>query len=124
MNSKEPIHFSDYFNIDKTILNELGVFDPILNFDTKVFVEPLLLKSSASEIIKNSYQTYKAFFVGLLLLLKKSTQTGDKCWRAAQKMVNFHEYHKKLSALYSILNPRALAIGLEFLPLFLNSIMP
>lgn len=40
MNPKEPIHFSDYFNIDKAILNELGVFDPILNFDTKVFVEP------------------------------------------------------------------------------------
>lgn len=57
MNPKEPIHFSDYFNIDKAILKELGVFDPILNFDTKVFVEPLLLKNSASEIIRNSYQT-------------------------------------------------------------------
>ncbi|VEG89924.1 hypothetical protein [Legionella spiritensis] len=39
MNSKKPIHFSDLYNIDKEKLNELGVFDPILNFDTKVFVE-------------------------------------------------------------------------------------
>lgn len=62
MNSKKPIHFSDYFNIDKSVLKKLGVFDPILNVDTKVFVEPLLLKNSASKIIQNSYQTYKKFF--------------------------------------------------------------
>ena len=86
------MHFSNHFNIDKVKLNELGVFGPILNFDTKVFVEPLLLKNSASEIIKNSHQTYKAFFVGFLFLLKKSIQTGDKCWRIAQKTVNFPEY--------------------------------
>jgi hypothetical protein len=60
MNPKEPIHFSDHFNIDKATLNKLGVFDPILNFDTKVFVEPLLLKNSASEIISSSYQTYNS----------------------------------------------------------------
>ena len=64
---------------------KLGVFDPILNFDTEVFVEPLFLKNSASEIIRNWYQTYKNFFASLLLLLKKSTQVGDKCWRTAQK---------------------------------------
>jgi len=113
MKSKEPIHFSDYFNIDKTTLNKLGVFDLILNFDTKVFVEPLLLKNSASEIIKNSHQTYKAFFVGLLLLLKKSTQTGDKCWRAAQKLVNFPEYQSTCIG-YSSGNTEGRGSGIEF----------
>lgn len=92
MSSKKPVHFSDHFNIDKAKLNELGVFDPILNSDTKVFVEPLLLKNSASEIITNSYQTYKTFFANLLLVLQKSTYVGDKCWRVAKKMVNFPEY--------------------------------
>ena len=87
MNSKKPVHFSDHFNIDKARLNELGVFDPILNFDTKVFVEPLLLKDSSSEIIRNSYQTYKTFFANLLLLLQKSNYVGDKCWRTAKRMV-------------------------------------
>ena len=113
MNPKEPIHFSDYFNVDKTILNELEVFDLILNFDTKVFVEPLLLKNSASEIIKNSHQTYKAFFIGLLLLLKKSTQSGDKCWRIAQKMVNFPEYQSTCIG-YSSGNTEGRGSGIEF----------
>jgi hypothetical protein len=113
MNPKEPIHFSDYFNIDKTILNELGVFDPILNFDTKVFVEPLLLKNSANEIIRNSYQTYKNFFASLLLLLKKSTQIGDKCWRTAQKMVFFPEYQYSCIG-YSSGNTDGRGSGIEF----------
>ncbi len=68
------------------------MFDPILNFDTKVFVEPLMLKDSKSSIIKASYQNYKAFFAHLLLLLQKSEVKGDKCWRAAKKMVDFPEY--------------------------------
>jgi hypothetical protein len=58
MNSKtvkpKPIYFSDYFKVDKAKLKELGVFDPILNFDTKLFVDPILLKSSSSEIIQNA----------------------------------------------------------------------
>lgn len=113
MNSKEPIHFSDYFNIDKAMLNKLGVFDPILNFDTKVFVEPLLLKNSANEIIRGSYQAYKEFFAALLLLLKKSTQVGDKCWRAAKKMVCFPEYQYTCIG-YSSGNTEGRGSGIEF----------
>ena len=44
-NNAKPIYFSDYFKIDKTKLKDLGVFDPILNFDTKLFVDPTLLKT-------------------------------------------------------------------------------
>ena len=83
MNTKKPVHFSDHFGIDKTKLNELGVFDPILNFDTKIFVEPLLLKESGNEVIRNSYKNYQNFFSTLLLLLQKSKKVDDRCWRAA-----------------------------------------
>lgn len=44
-----PTYFSDYFKIDKEKLKALGVFNPILNFDTKLFVEPLLLRQSSSK---------------------------------------------------------------------------
>ena len=68
----QPQYFSDHFKIDKSKLKELGVFDPILNFDTKFFVEPLLLKKSSSEIIRNSIKTFDQFFIDLLTLLKGS----------------------------------------------------
>jgi hypothetical protein len=113
MNSKEPTHFSDYFKIDKSVLKEMGVFDPILNFDTKVFVEPLLLKNSASEVIRNAYQTYKKFFSNLLILLEKSTHVSDKCWRSAQKMVSFPEYQYTCIG-YSSGNTDGRGSGTEF----------
>ena len=83
-------HFYNYFNVPKSTLDALGTFDPILNFDTKVFVEPLLLKNSSSSIIIKSYENYTKFFANLLLLLHKSEKIDYKCWRAAKKLVNFY----------------------------------
>lgn len=71
MKSK-PILFSDHFNIDEQLLSKLGIFNPILNFDTKLFVEPLLLKSSSSEIIRKGFSTYNKFFADLMILLQTS----------------------------------------------------
>ena len=89
-----PILFSDHFNIDKKKLEELGVFNPILNCDTKLFVEPLLLKSSQSLIIKESYDVFVNFFAELLLLIKssKTTDESDIHWREAKRRVKFPEY--------------------------------
>lgn len=62
-NNLQPIHFSDYFKIDKQKLKSLGTFDPIINFDTALFVEPLLLKQSSSEIVRGSMKTYSEYFL-------------------------------------------------------------
>jgi hypothetical protein len=113
MNVIIPVHFSDHFGISKAKLDALGVFDPILNYDTKVFVEPLLLKNSTGKIIQQSYQTYKEFFAALLLLLRNSKNIGDKCWRAAQKMVHFPEYQYTCIG-YSSGNTEGRGSGIEF----------
>lgn len=87
-----PTYFSDYFKIDKEKFKKLGAFNPILNFDTKLFVEPLLLRQSSSKIMHEAFNVYNNFFVNLLKLLMISTQTGDKAWKQAKKIVNFPEY--------------------------------
>ena len=109
----KPIHFSEHFGVNKATLSDLGVFDPILNYDTKVFVEPLLLKTSAAKIIQQSYKAYKELFAALLLLLKNSKDSGDKCWRAAQKMVHFPEYQYTCIG-YSSGNTEGRGSGIEF----------
>lgn len=88
----KPIYFSDHFNITKLRLKELGTFNPILNFDTKLFVDPTLLKTSQNPIIQKSRERYAEFFKRLLKLLKYSKAVNDKCWRAAKKMVYFPEF--------------------------------
>ena len=66
MNSKivkpNPIYFSDYFKVDKAKLKELGIFDPILNFDTKLFVDPTLIGTtnpSSTTTDEAGYKTSK-----------------------------------------------------------------
>lgn len=92
--NEKPILLSDYFNIKKVKLEELGVFNPILNIDTKLFVEPLLLKSSKSQIIQESYERFIKFFEDLMILIKlsKSYSENDLHWRTAKKEVKFPEY--------------------------------
>ena len=48
MKRHQSQYFSDHVDIDKDKLQELSVFDPILNFDTKVFVDPFLLKNNSN----------------------------------------------------------------------------
>ena len=90
--STKPIKFSEHFGIDETKLEELGVFGPILNHDTKLFTEPMLLKDSKSILMQEAFIIYKAFLAELLRLLKLSEQTGGKCWREAKRRVQFPEY--------------------------------
>lgn len=92
INKPKPVYFSDHFKVDKAKLTELGVFDPILNHDTKLFVDPILLKSSTSEIFQNARDRYINFFNGLLKLLKSSQQVDDRFWRAAKIRSKFSEY--------------------------------
>ena len=92
INKPKPIYFSDHFKVDKAKLTQLGVFDPILNHDTKLFVDPILLKSSTSEIFQKARDRYINFFNGLLKLLKSSQQVDDRFWRAAKIRSKFSEY--------------------------------
>lgn len=89
----KPVLFSDHFKIDKERLKELGIFNPILNFDTKLFVDPVLLKRSSNPIIQNSIETFRKFFADLLLILQSSKSKEDKLWREAKRRVHFPEYN-------------------------------
>jgi hypothetical protein len=55
---KQPQYFSECFNIDKAKLKELGVFDPILDSDSRLFVEPSLLQHSSSKTFQDAYKAY------------------------------------------------------------------
>jgi len=112
-NNLQPIYFSDYFQIDKKKLNELGVFDPIINFDTALFVEPLLLKQSSSEIIKNSTKTYSEYFLTVLRLLRASKVEGDMAWQGAKTLINFPEY-KETCIGYAGISNGGSGLGREF----------
>lgn len=88
---KNPVQFSKHFEVDEAKLNALGVFDPTLNVDAKLFVDPLLLANSKHPEMRNSAETYKKFFLDIIKLLKASTAFGDRAFIAASRLMLFSE---------------------------------
>jgi len=83
-----PILFSHQFGIDPNLLNDEGIFDPILNIDTKLFIDPLLLTQSSHEIIKNhAAKELNKYFENILSLLEESKRKGDLAYNSAMKLI-------------------------------------
>ena len=88
---RRPIQFSWHFGVSPSKLASLGVFDPTLNVDTKLFIDPLLLSGSAHPELRNGEATYKNFFSEIIKLLNASKAENDIAWRTAYKRLRFRE---------------------------------
>jgi hypothetical protein len=87
-----PIVFSHHFGINPEKLSALGVFDPILNADTKLFVDPLLLDhSKATPFGKLARATFSKYFETIIKLIIGSKSKGDAPWKAAERKLQFPE---------------------------------
>jgi hypothetical protein len=87
-----PQTISTHFKIPSEKLYELGVLDSTLNFDTRLFIDPLLLKYSKHPEIKDeSTKLVNEHFREAVKLLKASKSKADVPWRAAKQLFNYHE---------------------------------
>lgn len=73
-------------------MKNLGVLNPVLNVDTKLFIDPLLLANSKhSDFKTGASQSYQAYFTTLIKILAASKVKNDVLWRNAERIFNFHE---------------------------------
>jgi len=87
-----PVLFSDYFTIDLEQFESLGVFNPTLNVDTKLFIDPLLIENSSTELIGDRANArLTKYFEDIITLLKASSTIGDLPWRESDRRMDFHE---------------------------------
>lgn len=90
--AKNPVAFSNYFGIPPEKLDELGVFDPTLAIDTKLFIDPLLLEySSHPEIFNEGVKKYRNHFDNVIRFLSLTKQHDDIAWRSSRRLLEFHE---------------------------------
>jgi hypothetical protein len=88
----KPVLFSDQFGLPRLYLEERGLLDPILNADTKLFIDPLLLRDSKNEIIKErGLPLLKKRFTDIMRLTIASRSVGDVAWRNAQRLMDLGE---------------------------------
>lgn len=89
---KSPLRFSRHFGVDPEHMRQLGAFDPALEADTPLFIDPILVKRSAAiELSEAGCARIDEHFENLYRLLAASNRTDDVCWNAAQRFLKFHE---------------------------------
>jgi hypothetical protein len=83
---RDPVNFSTAFGLDKGDIAAAGVVDVILNADTNLFIDPLLLEGSRhTEIARLGHSRYRQHFETIIKLLASSKAEGDVAWRNAKR---------------------------------------
>lgn len=89
---KNPKTLSSHFGIDHGALDRLGVMDPTLAIDTKLFIDPLLLQYSAQpELNRVAVDQYRRHFEMVIKFLTVTRVPDDVAWRSARRLLEFHE---------------------------------
>jgi hypothetical protein len=89
---RNPKLFSQEFNVEPKALAKLGLLDPILNGDTRLFIDPILLRSSRNVVIQSvGQQSFSKYFGDIIKLLANSKVTGDLAWRNADRRFKLGE---------------------------------
>lgn len=86
-----PITFSEQFHISRAILEETGVFDVILDVDTRVFIDPALLELCEEPEFVNARVKVEEYLSNIITLLRHSKQRRDMYWRKANRLLTFSE---------------------------------
>ncbi len=118
---KNPQLFSTYFSVDPSLLKRLGIFDPILNVDSRLFIDPLILKTSAhKEIRTDAVRQYEDHFGKIIRLLKASITPGDVAWRSAGALIRAPEI-KGTCLGYGAASIHGSAVGKHLTEIILNT---
>jgi len=87
-----PVLFSQAFSLDPASLKAADLVDPILNADTRLFVDPLLLSSSNHPEIRNEgFDLLKERFSKIVRLMAASRRIDDPAWKAADRLLDLSE---------------------------------
>ncbi|MEG3166452.1 hypothetical protein U1701_17870 [Sphingomonas sp. PB2P19] len=87
-----PVLFSKHFKVDPKKFDAAKLLDPVLNSDTKLFIDPLLIYKSQNAIIKrDGRKLIKQSFDNVIGLVDISQAEGDVAWKGAFKALNLDE---------------------------------
>lgn len=83
--------FADYYGIDPKVFEKTGALDPILEVDTRLFIDPVFLKLTKVPELSGSYEKVLRYFVGVLKVIRNIKAVDDRLWRQADLMLTFPE---------------------------------
>lgn len=82
---------SEYLGVDPIKFDKLGVFDAVIGVDTRLFLDPHLLRKTSTPEFKNSRHQIEKYYRDIMTLLEASKREGDRVWREAHRRLIFRE---------------------------------
>lgn len=83
--------FADYYGIDEATFEATGALDPILDVDTRLFIDPALLRATESPEFVESYAEVTNYFADVVKVIKRIERPNDRMWREADSRLTFPE---------------------------------
>jgi hypothetical protein len=104
---------STYLEIPARDFVATGAFDAVLEVDSKLFIDPHLLRFTSAPELSGSYKKLLDHFSEVIKLLSHSERQGDKFWQEAAKRLHFMEV-KGLCIGYSTTSTSGSGMGIGF----------
>ena len=82
---------SELLKVAPADLKKLGAFDPLLDLDSRLFIDPHLLKHCRIKEFSGSYEKFQQNFVKIMKLLVASNNENDPFWKGAERLLTGHE---------------------------------
>lgn len=83
--------FCDHHKIDPIQFDKSGALDPILGIDTRLFIDPGLLKHTDIPELKDSHEDLIKYFEQAVKIISNIKRPNDVFWRQANNMLQFPE---------------------------------
>ena len=85
------LSFADHYGIPDEVYDATGALNPILDVDTRMFIDPAFLRITTTPEFKNSYQDVLTYFDDVLRVVANINEVGDVFWKTADKRITFPE---------------------------------
>ncbi len=86
-----PVTISQHVGVSAKVFAETGAFDSVLDFDSKLFIHPQLLKATKTQELNGAYPRLTNAFRDVMHVLKASKNRNDALWREADRRLTFPE---------------------------------
>ncbi len=85
------ISVNEYLNVSREVFEGTGALNAILTVDSKLFIDPVLLKTTEVPEFQGAYDELQKRFADIIRLLLTSQRQGDFAWQHAERLLRFPE---------------------------------
>lgn len=82
---------ADFYGVPSDKFEATGALDPILDVDTRLFIDPALLRITTIPELLDSYTSVTTYFTDVVKIVGQITKIQDRLWRQADKLLTFPE---------------------------------